>query len=437
MKRQYKIGDWFCVPLSGEHDAIGIITHACRSRLFGYFFPVDAGRVPSFEELKRLRASDSVACALFGGAGLEQARWTPLATSLPFDPAAWPFPQFASRGVFGRTWWRIIYDPETMSILQRETSAAAQALELPDARFATPEELESLLQLRIACETPETPLVVCEVRSPIDLAQLQPLLSRGGRIQFSEPLDSHDVERLAAFVHVHPDVELRVHGFSRFDLRVLGKFAHLRSLVLDARTLEHLEALEALQQLESLRLGDLDEPAPLDVLQQLPALRRLEVHGMRTDVRAVARLKRLDALGLVDTPPLEWLHFECAEHLRSLLIAHVQCAIGPFPHLPMLERLSLRDLQLAALPDLSRCPRLHAVELRNITLLTDLSSLCSAPALRELRVEGLPQLNVSDFGPLRASLNLQNVTIEIGSKTKAREAYRLLRAHKITEKRRA
>lgn len=373
-----------------------------------------------------MRVSDAVACALFGGAGLEQVRWTPIATSVPFDPAGWPFPQFASRGVFGRTWWRITYDPETMSILQRETSAAAQALELPDARFATPEELENLLQLRIAGEAPETPLVVCEVRSPVDLVQLQPLLSRGGRVQFSEPLDSHDVERLAAFVHVHPDVELRVHGFSHFDLRVLSKFVHLRSLVLDAGSLEHVEALDALQRLESLRLGDLDEPAPLEVLQRLPALRRLEVHGTRTDMPSITRLKHIDALALIDTPPPEWPHLACAGHLRSLLIAHVQGAIASLPDLPMLERLSLRDLQLGTLPDLSRCPRLHAVELRNITLLTDLSPLSSAPALRELRVEGMPQLNVSDFRPLLLCPALQSINVEIGSKTKSREVYRLL-----------
>ncbi len=427
MKRIYKIGDWFRVPLLGAHDALGIITHACRSRLFGYFFPVDAARTPSFHELKALRADDAVACALFGGAGLEQARWTLVATSLPFDSTAWPFPQFASRGVFARTWRRVTYDPETMSIVRRETLLPSQADALPDARFASPEEVETLLQLRIAGEAPETPHVVCEVRSPLNVALFEPLLSRGGRVQFSEPLDDNDVQRLAAFVNEHPHVELRLHGFSTFDLRALRVFSALRSLVLDIGALKHADALASLLNLESLRIGSLDRPSTLDVLQALPKLNHLEVRGPNADMQGVARLRHLDSLAIVDTPATDFLGFASAQQLRSLLIAHVHGEIRSLADLPALERLALRDLQLTALPDLSRSTRLHAIELRNVTMLRDLRPLADAPALRELRIEGMPQLNVTDFEPLR-DRGLQNVTVEIGSKTKSREVYRMLLA---------
>lgn len=433
MKRRYKIGDWFRVPLPGALDAVGIITHACRSRLFGYFFPVEAARVPSPEELKGLCAGHAVACLLFGGAGLEQARWTLIATSLPFDSASWPFPQFASRGVFGRTWRRVTYDPETMSVAQRETLPSWQADELPDARFATPEELEGLLQLRIAGEAPETPLVVCEVRSPLDIAQFEPLLSRGGRVQFSEPLKERDLQSLAAFVNEHPHVELRLHGFASFDLTALRAFSALRSLVLDIGALRNAEALASLKNLESLRIGTLDEPSPLGALEALPQLHRLEIRGRKADVQNIARLRSLESLAIVDTPPLEFREFASAMHLRSLTVAHVQGEIQGLSHLRALERLALRDLQLTELPVLSDCPRLHSIELRNITLLRDLAPLRAAPALRELRIEGMPQLHVSDFEPLGGNHKLQNVTIEIGSKTKSREVYRLLRRGKSTE----
>jgi hypothetical protein len=427
MKRRYKTGDWFRVPLAGEHDAIGIITHACRSRLFGYFFPVAAAHEPSFDELKRFRASDAVTRALFGGAGLEEARWTLVATSLPFDPAAWPFPQFASRGVFGRTWSRISYDPETMSIAQREVLTQAQATELPDARFATPEELESLLQMRISGEAPDVPLVVCEVRAPIDLTRVEQLLSRGGRLQFSEPLEPPEVQRIAAFIDAHLEVELRVHGFARFDVRDLREFTTLRSLVLDAGTLEHMEAIEALQQLESLRIGTLAAPVSLAALQTLPGLHRLEVRGAHADMQSVARLQHLDALSLYDTQPMDWRKFGSAPHLRSLLVAHARDRLNELPAMPMLERLALRDLQLTGLPDLSRYPRLHAIELRNVTMLRDLSPLLSALALRELRIEGMPQLEVADFRPLQQCAALKSVSVDLASKTKSREVHRLLR----------
>jgi hypothetical protein len=427
VKRRYKAGDWFRVPLPGERDAIGIITHACRSRLFGYFFAVEPAHEPSFEELKRLHARDAVASALFGGAGLEQARWPLIATSLPFDPAAWPFPHFASRGVFGRTWHRVTYDPQTMSAVRREAVSRLQAVELPNARFATPEDLETFLQQRMTGEAPETPLVVCEIRSPVNVSQLDVLLSRGGRVQFSEMLDAGEMRRLAAFVNERPHIELRVHGLQRFDLHALRSFSQLRSLILDIGVLDGVEMLASLPRLESLRIGDLTRPASLEVLQRLPELHRLEVRGANADMCAVAQLQALDALTIIDTPPLEWTGFAGAEHLRSLVIAHVKGGVCGIAQLTMLERLALRDLQIAALPDLSLCLRLHAVELRNITMLSDLRPLAALPALRELRIEGMPQLHVRDFLPLR-DRRLQNVAIEIGSKTKEREAYRLLRA---------
>jgi hypothetical protein len=428
VKRRYKIGDWFRVPLPGAHDAVGIITHACRSRLFGYFFSVAATHVPAFDEVKRWHASDAVACALFGGAGLEEARWSSIATSLAFDPTAWPFPRFVSRGAFGRTWSRITYDPLTMSVVQRERVPPSQVTDVPDARFMTPEELENFLQSRIAGETPDTPLVVCEVRSPIDFAGLDAFLLRGGRIQFSEPLDAADMQRLAKFVEAHPQCELRVHGLPTFDLRELRAFIHLRSLVLDVEPLQHSEELQKLRNLESLRVGVTYEAMNFNALAQLPELHRLELRGRSADINAVSGLKKLDTLVLVDTPPMDFTRSQSAPRLRSLSVAHVQWPLHGLAALPLLERLTLKDLQLFALPDLSRNTSLHAVELRNITALADLTPLAAISSLRELRIEGMPQLNVSNFRPLVACPALQTIRVDVGSKTKSREIYRLFAA---------
>ena len=426
MKRPYKIGDWFRIPLGGEHDALGIITHACRSRLFGYFFAIDAAHTPAFDELKTLRAGDAAACALFGGAGLEEARWSVVATSLPFDSSRWPFPQFASRGVFGRTWMRVTYDPGTMSVLQREPLAAEKAVELPDARFATPEELESFLRSEIAGETPETPLAVCEVRAPVTDAALQ-LVARGGRIQFSEPFAEADIARLAEFANAHPAVELRVHGLLQFDLRQLEQFTQLRSLVLDVASIRYAGALATLRALESLRVGAMQEALQLDAIVELPALHRLELRGANADVRTAARVAHLDSLALIDTPEIEVQKFAAAARLKSLLIAHTSFDVSGIARLPALERLELRDMPIVELPDFSGNPQLRAIEFRNVTLLRDLAPLSSAPALRDLRIEGMPQFGVSDFKPLLACAALRHVNLDIGSKTKSREVYRMLR----------
>lgn len=426
MKRRYKNGDWFRVPLGGEHDAVGVIARMCRSRLFGYFFPVEAGRHLGADDLKALRAQGAVACALFGGAGIEEARWRVIATSLPFDPTAWPVPPFASRGVFGRTWSAIAYDPETMSIASRAAITSEQAAHLPDARFATPEELESLLRLRIAGETPEVPLSVYEVRSPVDASSLQ-LLARGGRVQFSEMLAESDLDALAAFIAAHPGVELRVHSIVDFDLRTLVRFGQLRSLLLDVPSAIHAEALAHLRLLESFKRGRADRGFALDALVELPQLHRLELHGANADVRVAQALPRLDSLTLYATPAIRLERMQSAPRLRTLVLSHVPTDVAAVASLPALERVSLRGMDIPSLPDLSRNAHLDAIELRDVTALRDLTPLATAPSLRELRIEGMPHLQMSDFEPLTRSAHLRDVSIEIGSKSKTREIYRMLR----------
>lgn len=427
MKRRYKQGDWFRVPLGGEYDAVGVIARMCRSRLFGYFFAVDAGRDFSAGEMKALRAQDAVACSLFGGAGLEEARWRIIATSLPFDPQAWPFPQFASRGVFGRTWSAINYDPETMSAASRMAVTPDQAAQLPDARFATPEELETLLRLRIAGETPEVPLSVYEVRSPVHAAGLQ-LLARGGRVQFSEMLPENELDTLAAFIAAHPGVELRVHTIANFDLRALLRFHAVRSLVLDVPSAANAAALSQLRALESFKLGRADRRILLDALLELPQLRRLELHGAKAHSDIAEALPRLDSLTLYATPPISLERMHSAQRLRTLVLSHVPADVAAIASLPALQRVSLRGMEILSLPDLSGNRQLDLIELRGVTRLCDLAPLVTAPGLRELRIEGMPHLHVRDFEPLTRCANLRNVSIEIGSKTKTREIYRMLTA---------
>lgn len=429
MKRRYKAGDWFRVPLGAERDAVGIIARACQSRLFGYFFPVEAAHEMRADELRALRPRDAIASALFGGAGLEDARWRLIATSLPFDPQAWPFPQFASRGAFGRTWSLVAYDPESMRIERRTAIDERTAQTLPDARICTPDELEDLLRRAQSGTTAAQPLAVCEIRSPVDVTRLQ-LLGRGGRAQFSETLSARDLQTLGEFIEAHPNVELRVHGLPRFDLRRIRGFGALRGLVLDVPALENVDALESLGSLESLRLGPMRESVRLDVLHGLAHLRALELRGQRADVRAVARLQHLNVLELVDTPPLDLHDLASAAALRRLLIAHGENGARGVAALPALERLHLRNMPLQTLPDFSANVRLREIELRDITQLQDLTPLAGAPALRELRIEGMPQLNVPDFAPLSRCAQLQHISVDIGSKRKSREVYRLLRMGK-------
>jgi hypothetical protein len=426
MKRPYKEGDWFRIPLDSACDAVGLIARACRSRLFGYFFAVPADATPSHDELRSLRLQDAATCALFGGAAIEDARWPLIATSLRFDREAWPFPQFASRGAFGRTWSLRVYDPQTMQTVATQPSSEADAAGLPDARFSNAQELETLLRERICSISPPQPIAVAEVRSPLIPASLH-VIARGGRVQFSEQLEDADLEQIARFIAANPEVELRVHGFARFDARMLQRFESLRSLILEVDALLHAEALSSLVQLRTMRLGAMDEPLPPEALAHLPQLRTLELHGGATSVESLDSLPAIETLALVDAGRVRIAELPCSGNLRDLTLAHMPVVAGDLTAMRSLARLELRDLPLHELPDFSRTESLRAVALRGVRRLRDLRPLAAAPHLRELRIERMPQLSVADFEPLRRMQRLRRVFIDVGSRQKEREIYRLLR----------
>lgn len=424
MKRRYKEGDWFRIPLDAAYDALGVIARACRSRLFGYFFALPAGAALSPEDLRSLRAIDAAACALFGGAPLEDARWPVVATSVRFDPDAWPFPQFVSRGAFARTWHVRTYDPDTMQAVAVDASTQARAAGLPDARFATAEELETLLRERICGAAPEQPLAIAEVRSPLDPGSLH-VLARGGRVQFSELLDEADLDMIANFISEHPLVELRVHGIESFDLCALQRFRSLRSLLLDVPSVRNAHALVSLTQLRTLRIAAMRETIPFPAL---PQLRKLELHGKRAGTDLLHSLHALQSLTLSDAGRVRISEFGFAENLRELTLAHMPAMLDDIDALPALARLELRELALRELPDLSHNAALQSIALRGVRQLRDLRPLALAPALHELRIENMPQLGVADFEPLAAAAHLHAVNVDVGSRQKEREIYRLLRA---------
>ncbi|HET9097120.1 MAG TPA: Imm26 family immunity protein [Candidatus Baltobacteraceae bacterium] len=425
MKRRYKAGDWLRIPLGGEHDALAILARACRSRLFGYFFAVPAGRTPTHDELRALSPKDALAAMLFGGGGIEHGRWQIIATSLAFDEQAWPFPPFASRGAFARTWTQVRYDPQTLQILERTPLTAAQAQSLPDARFADARDVETVLRRMLAGETAPRAQSVCQLRSPIDPSRLR-TLEHGGTLQFSTPLSAADLEQLRVFIEAHPHVQVRVHGFRHgFDALALAPLDALRDLTLEVHHLKHPQALAQLRALRTLRIG----AAQIDLafIDALPALRTLELRGTRASLAPVERCAELRSLLLENTPPPDFPSFAGAPVLEQLTLAHGEYDLDAMTALRNVSTLKLRALDVPQLPPLHRLERLERLELCDLGAVSDLRPLASAPSLRELRIEGMPQLNVADFEALQACAALRSLEVEIGSRRKTREIYRLMK----------
>jgi hypothetical protein len=425
VKRRYKQGDWFRVPLGGEHDALGVIARACRSRLFGYFFAIPASHEPSHDELRALAPENAIAALLFGGGPIEEARWRIVAASLTFDPNAWPFPAFASRGAFGDAWIQVRYDPETLQILERRSIDAADAKALADARFANAEEAERVLQQAIAGEPAPHAQSILELRSPIDAGRLR-AVAHGGRVQFSTPLRARDIEQLARFIDAHPHVALRVHGFRHgFDAAHLTRFGGLRELVLDVHALQHPNALQSLHSLQTLRIGAVK--THLDFLGSLTRLRTLELHGTRAPLDPVADLAALHTLVLEGTASIDPAGLRCAPELQALVLAHGEYDVRGLHRLSNLRRLELRALDLSELPAFSELPKLEELELQHLTRIADLRPVADARMLRSLRIGKMPQLNVADFRPLQRCAGLRELFVDVGSRTKEREIYRLMK----------
>lgn len=425
MKRRYKRGDWLYVPLGEKHDAIGVIARMCRSRLFGYFFSVPAGEVPSHDALRALTPQNAIASLLFGGAPLEDDRWHVIATSLAFDPSAWPFPDFSARGAFSESWTRVRYDAETLQIVERCRIDAQEAAALPDARFADAHDAEAMLRRAIAGEPFARTHTVCEVRSPLDEDRLR-ALGDGGVVQFSTPLIDRDLDRLAACIDAHPQVVLRVHGFRHgFDAAQLDRFKGLRALVLDAHRVQHAHYLGALREIRSLRVGG--ARLKLDFLDHLKHLRSLELRGTRATLEPVLRLPNLRSLVLEGTPPFDVRSFTGAKQLEKLVLAHGAYDIEGLAACANLRGLHLRALDSDRVPDLSGLQHLEVLELHALTHITDLSAIAHAPALRRLRIGAMPQLNVEHFVPLARCASLRTLDVEIGSRRKEREIYRLIK----------
>ncbi len=341
--------------------------------------------------LRKLRPQSAVLARFFGGAGLEEQRWPILATSLAFEAETWSAPALSSPA------------------------------------FATPDQLEEELLQAIAGIAPETPLAVYELKPDFDLAS-PALLDAGGRAQFSRDLPAADYERLAAYLRSHSNVELRIHGTwtGGFDAALLGRFSAISALMLDTPLVRNAAELRKLHRLASFRAA-VESGMSLEPLTALASLRFLELRGTSWPVQELYGFTQLEDLRLTNTPPISPASLGFKGRLRTLALRHGIYDLSQIASLPALERLELQNVRIDRLPDFSSNSGLHTLTLRDLRLVRDLTPILSARALQRLTIEAMPQLEVPDFAPLVDCAEGLGLSIEIGSKTKSREVYRMLR----------
>jgi hypothetical protein len=99
MKRNYKEGTWFAVPLRKGGYGIGVVARAKRTCVLAYFFGPRRESVPQFEEIAKLTAHSAVAKLRVGDLGLINGEWPVIGHSL-LKHTDWPVPVFVRRERF-------------------------------------------------------------------------------------------------------------------------------------------------------------------------------------------------------------------------------------------------------------------------------------------------------------------------------------------------
>lgn len=366
-----------------------MVAAAQASRLFGYFFAQPESDRLHPDELRSLPPEAAILQTFFGGAAIEDRRWEIVARDAQFDPARWP--------------------------------------QLPLAgapRYAGAAEIERRLRSALQGLSQERPQIVCQIRAPFDARSLE-LLACGGRVQIGERLPEQQMRALAAAIESLPGIELCVHGTydPPFDLRALFAFARIESLVLDCSAVRHPEAICELPQLRRLSV----RKAALEgaLLPPLPELRALRLVTGRAEPQSLWGYTALERLTLSNVTGFE----ACARyppHLNELELLHGSYDVTEVGALAHLRTLTIRDVRLREFPGLDRSRELVRVQLRNVRLLDDLAPLARIPNLRVLSIEEMPQLAIEDFEVFSA-LGPIDITVDVGSRSRNREIYRLLR----------
>ena len=89
MKRPYREGDWFAIPLGDGRFAAGIVTHGTRKAIYGSFFGSARAAIPQLEELAALRPADALWSGRFSDRAIVQQRWPVIGAQPGFVRSDW------------------------------------------------------------------------------------------------------------------------------------------------------------------------------------------------------------------------------------------------------------------------------------------------------------------------------------------------------------
>ncbi len=386
MKRPYREGDWFAVPLGDGRFAAGIVTHGTRKAIHGSFFGPARAAIPRLEELVSLSPADALWSGRFSDRAIVQQRWPAIGAQPRFVRSDWGFAQSAPAAAPG--------------LMERRLAALAQGAEFEPARLS-----------------------VRDVRSPIEPQAFDGIPDRVS-LQWCEPLSPSDLGALASIVAAKAGASVRLSGNAVSQVNGLAEWRSLARLRLESA---HLP--EGLARL----------PAVLDLeLDGVPAnlARTLEAFANLKTLRIRARGAAVNAPALAGAPKLEVLVLRdaaltAAASLRDLRALRVlDLASATIDDADAAFGLPLRELRIAnvepvgTLAALRDHPTLQTLALAGLIDVNDLGPIATIAGLESLDLRGFWQCAVDDVAFIASMASLRRLHLDIGGRRKNVEIYR-------------
>ena len=360
MKRPYRLGDWFAIPLGDGRYAPGIVARGTRKAIAGFAFGTIFAGVPAPADLASLRYDRAVWHGSFSDRAIVEDRWPVIGASATFTPALWPLQPSYERVVSPLALERLVATG-TLPVLRR---------------------------------------TVRDLRGHIDASELASL-SIDAQLQWRTPLGRRSLDAIARWLEACPGASIRLYGDALEQLPHLADWAALRTLRLGAGAWP--AALPTLRAVRSIAVEQM--PATGRLARAFPNVRTLRIAAGNApvDLRALDTLTELRVLdctgGLVE-------HFASIADMKALRALRFSRTRG---------WCSLEPLAGTAIRALCLEQQVH---------LSDLEPLARMQHLEQLELRGLWQFNVDEMGWLTACDALRRATIDIGGRRKNVEVYR-------------
>jgi hypothetical protein len=386
VKRPYREGDWFAIPLGDGRFAAGIVTHGTRKAIYGFFFGSARAAIPQVVDLAGLRPADALWSGRFSDRAIVQRRWPVIGAQPGFIRGDWGAAPPAPAAGPG--------------LVERRLAALAAGTAFEPARLS-----------------------VRDFRSPIESHAFDRIPDRVC-LQWCEPLSETDLDMLASIATVKAGANLRLSGNAVAQVNALAGWVSLHRLRLESAHLpDGLARLPAVLDLEL-------DGVPADLARTLGAFAnlktlRIRARGGAVDVSALVGAAKLEVLVLRDTALTAAASLRDLRALRVLDVesASIDDADAAFG-LRLLELRLANVVPVRTLAALRDHPTLQTLALAGLIDVDDLGPIATIAGLESLDLRGFWQCSVDDVAFVASMASLRRLHLDIGGRRKNEEIYR-------------